>query len=270
MPCQRLGSARRIGYARGMHISDLPLSFLGLAAAAFFAGAMNALAGGGSFITFPALLLTGLDPRAANITNTVALFPGQIASGWAGRHLAQDVGEVSFTKLIVISVAGGVVGALLLLATPPSFFAALVPYLVLFATLIFAWGSFGRKQGAQETAKLPARPVALIQFAVGIYGGYFGGGMGFVMLAVLSLAGVAVRNAGAMKNVFASVINFAAALVFFTAPDIAWIQALIVAVAASLGGLSGVWLLRRIPERVLRITVVLIGLAVTVAMILKA
>ena len=122
-----------------MDISHLPISFLALGGAAFFAGAMNALAGGGSFITFPALLLTGLDPRAANITNTVALFPGQIASGWAGRHLAQGVGDISFTKLVLISLAGGAVGALLLLATPPSFFAAMVPYLVLFATLVFAW-----------------------------------------------------------------------------------------------------------------------------------
>ncbi len=252
-----------------MDISHLPISFLALGGAAFFAGAMNALAGGGSFITFPALLLTGLDPRAANITNTVALFPGQIASGWAGRHLAQGVGDISFTKLVLISLAGGAVGALLLLATPPSFFAAMVPYLVLFATLVFAWGSFGRKPGQAEAAKLPPRPTALIQFAVGIYGGYFGGGMGFVMLALLSLAGVSVRNASAMKNVFASVINLAAALVFFTAPDIAWPQAVIAAVASSLGGLSGVWLLRRIPDRLLRAGVVMVGLAVTVAMFVR-
>ena len=116
--------------------------------AAILAGAMNALAGGGSFITFPALLLAGLDARAANITSTIALFPGQVSTGLAGRRLVTGVPDLPFRALAAISLAGGVLGALLLLATPAAFFARLVPWLVLFATAVFAWGSFRRPSAA--------------------------------------------------------------------------------------------------------------------------
>ena len=113
--------------------------------AGLWAGVQNALAGGGSFVTLPTLILSGLDARAANITSTVALFPGQCATGLAGRKLVSGTERLSFKALFAISLAGGVLGALLLLATPPSFFARLVPWLVLFATVLFAWGSFFRK-----------------------------------------------------------------------------------------------------------------------------
>jgi len=251
-----------------MEIAHLPLSFLALGLAAFLAGAMNALAGGGSFITLPALMLTGLDPRAANITSTIALFPGQITSGLAGRALVQGVGGLPFSALMAISLGGGAVGALLLLATPPAFFAAMVPYLVLFATAVFAWGSFMRKPGAVQRA-LPHRVAALAQFCISIYGGFFGGGIGFLMLAVLTLAGVGMRNAGAMKNVLAGTMNASAVLVFLLSPDIAWVQAAIVAVTAMAGGLIGAWMLRRVNEKLLRGFVVLVGLTLTVAMFLR-
>lgn len=126
-------------------LTTLPWPLILLFVASFLAGGMNALAGGGSFITFPALLLTGLDPRAANITSTIALFPGQVTSGLAGRAYVTGIGRMPFVGLATISLGGGAVGALLLLATPPDFFAKLVPYLVLFATAAFAWGSFLHK-----------------------------------------------------------------------------------------------------------------------------
>src|SRR5580704_17871108 len=110
--------------------------------AALWAGVQNALAGGGSFITLPTLMLTGLDARAANITSTIALFPGQLTTGWVGRDNVAGAGGHGFGVLAAISLVGGAVGAVLLLATPPAFFARLVPYLVLFATAVFAWGSF--------------------------------------------------------------------------------------------------------------------------------
>src|ERR1019366_8351514 len=113
--------------------------------AAFWAGTQNALAGGGSFITLPALILSGLDARAANITSTIALFPGQVTTGLAGRRLVSGAERLSFRALFVISLAGGVVGAGLLLATPPSSFARMLPWLVLTATALFAWGSFRPK-----------------------------------------------------------------------------------------------------------------------------
>src|SRR5476649_997871 len=116
-----------------------------IAAAGFFAGVQNALAGGGSFITFPALLLAGLNPLAANMTSTIAMFPSQTTSAVAGRKLVGDVGTLTFRDLFIISLVGGVLGAILLLNTPATFFARLVPWLILFATSVFAWGSFRRK-----------------------------------------------------------------------------------------------------------------------------
>src|SRR5665213_425793 len=150
--------------------------------AGVWAGAQNALAGGGSFVTLPTLILSGLDARAANITSTIALFPGQMTTGFAGRRLVSGAERLSFRALFGLSLAGGVVGALLLLATPPSFFAHLLPWLVLMATAIFTWGSFFRNTKV-ERPPLGALPASLAQFAIGIYGGYFGGGIGFLMLA---------------------------------------------------------------------------------------
>src|SRR5271154_4271190 len=114
--------------------------------ASLWEGVQNALAGGGSFITLPALMLTGMDARAANITSTIALFPAQIAMGWTGRKNVSGAAGLSFTVLVGVSLVCGALGAGLLLVTPPSFFARLVPWLVLFATALFAWGSFGPKR----------------------------------------------------------------------------------------------------------------------------
>src|SRR6478736_2776738 len=128
---------------------ELAMRLVVLFVAAVWAGAQNQLAGGGSFITLPSLMLTGMDARAANITSTVALFPGQLATGWTGRKSVSGAAELSFRTLVIISLLGGALGAVLLLVTPPSFFALLVPWLVLFATAIFAWGSFGPQRAAQ-------------------------------------------------------------------------------------------------------------------------
>jgi uncharacterized membrane protein YfcA len=180
-------------------------SFIILFFAAMWAGAQNALAGGGSFVTLPALMLTGMDARAANITSTIALFPAQLATGWTGRKFVSGVGALSFGMLVAVSLAGGALGALLLLVTPPSFFARLVPWLVLFATAIFAYGSFmPRREGATHLSRWGAMTA---QFFIAIYGGYFGGGIGFLMLAALTAAGLAIRPASANKNVLAGVMN---------------------------------------------------------------
>ena len=128
-----------------------------LFAAALWAGVQNALAGGGSFITLPSLILTGMDARAANITSTVALFPGQLVSGLSNRAHVSGAAGLSMRALIGISLAGGAVGAVLLLVTPSSFFAMLVPWLVLFATGIFAWGSFGPKREGSASQAAGAR-----------------------------------------------------------------------------------------------------------------
>ena len=236
--------------------------------AAFAAGVMNALAGGGSFVTFPALLLAGMDPRAANITSTVALFPGQITTAFAGRSLVGGSGALSFRALLGISLAGGVLGAVLLLETPPAFFARLVPYLVLFATSVFAWGSFAGRPNV-ATAGLGRLSGGAIQFGISIYGGYFGGGIGFLMLAALTMAGVAVRTAGATKNALAAAMNASAVLIFVFSPDVHWLPAAVVAVAAILGGLVGAWALKRVNERLLRGGVVVVGVLLTIGLFLR-
>lgn len=241
-----------------------------LAGVALLAGIQNALAGGGSFLTFPALLLFGMGARAANITSTVALFPGQIATGWAGRRHVAGAEGLSFRMLAGISLAGGAVGAALLLATPESFFQRLVPFLVLFATALFAWGSFFRGAPGEGGGHMPPAAAMAAQFAIAIYGGYFGGGIGMLMLAALTLAGLPVRNAAASKNVLAGVMNASAVLIFAFSPDVHWAAALATGAGALVGGQVGAWLVFRVNERALRIAVVILGLLLTVALFAKA
>lgn len=237
-----------------------------LLAASFAAGALNALAGGGSFLTFPALLLAGLDARAANITSTIALFPQQITTSAAGYRMASGAAGLGVGKLLAISLAGGAVGAILLLVTPSHIFAHLVPFLVLFATIVFAWGSFGRKPRGDAAARLGAGGAMAAQALIAVYGGYFGGGIGFLMLAALTAAGVAVRGAGATKNLLAAAMNAAAVLVFLFEAKIAWGLVFDVAVASVAGGLLGVYALRRLNETVLRGFIVVIGLLLTIGL----
>ena len=237
--------------------------------ASMWAGAQNALAGGGSFITLPSLMFTGMDARAANITSSVALFPGQIATGWTGRTLVSGAAGLPFWILAAISLIGGALGAVLLLITPPSFFAHLVPWLVLFATAIFAWGSFGPKR-ADGPPPLNRWGAAGAQFLIAIYGGYFGGGIGFLMLAALTAAGLLIRNAGATKNVLAAVMNASAVAIFAFSPEVRWFQAAIACAGAIIGGVAGGLMLHRIDERILRAFVVLVGIALTIGLFLKA
>src|SRR3954453_20528628 len=208
--------------------------------AGLWAGAENALAGGGSFVTLPALVLAGLDPRAANITSTVALFPGQVTSGLAARSLVSGAQHLSFRALFAISLVGGALGAILLLATPVVAFARMVPWLVLFATGMFAWGSFARRPSS--TVPLGPVPAGVIQFLIAIYGGYFGGGIGFLMLSALTVAELPVRSAGATKNVLSAVMNASAVAIFVFSPEVHWLNALFLGVGAILGGLGEAWM----------------------------
>ncbi|WP_295634547.1 sulfite exporter TauE/SafE family protein [Novosphingobium sp.] len=250
------------------HILSLALLF----AAALWAGAQNQLAGGGSFITLPALILTGMDARSANITSTVALFPGQITGGWIGRKNASGTASLSFRALVILSLIGGAVGAALLLLTPSNVFARMVPWLVLFATAAFAYGSFGRKPAAAEDSSggLGTFGAGAMQFGIAVYGGYFGGGIGFLMMAALALSRVPVRAAGATKNVLAGVMNFTAVLIFLFSGQVRWIQAGVACVGALIGSVVGARMLRWVDEKVLRIVVVIIGVALTVGLFLRA
>ncbi|HXW20232.1 MAG TPA: sulfite exporter TauE/SafE family protein [Roseiarcus sp.] len=237
--------------------------------ASVWAGTQNALAGGGSFITLPALIAAGMDARAANITSTVALFPAQLVTGYTSRASASGFEGLSLKALFAISFVGGAIGGLILLATPSSFFARLVPWLVLFATALFAFGSFVRNPSGLRAARLPPWGVAAVQFFIAIYGGYFGGGIGFLMMAALSAAGQNVRKAGATKNVLAGVMNAAAVAIFVFSADVHWLQAAVTAVGASIGGWGGAMMLERVNEKLLRIAVVMIGAVLTVGLFLR-
>ncbi|HEX3430679.1 MAG TPA: sulfite exporter TauE/SafE family protein [Rhizomicrobium sp.] len=236
--------------------------------AAIWAGAQNALAGGGSFVTLPALMFTGMDARAANITSTIALFPGQIATAWTGRTLVAGAEALSFRALAFISLVGGALGAVLLLVTPASVFARLVPWLVLFATGVFAWGSFARN--THGGTRLGRRGTAIAQFLIAVYGGYFGGGIGILMLAALTAAGFLIRAAGATKNVLAAVMNASAFVIFLFSPEVRWFQAAICGAGAVAGGIIGARLLSRIDERLLRAFVILVGVALTIGLFLRS
>jgi uncharacterized membrane protein YfcA len=239
-----------------------------LFAAALWAGVQNALAGGGSFITLPALMLTGMDARAANITSTVALFPAQLATGWTGRQHVAGAAGLTFRMLALISLIGGALGAILLLITPPTFFARLVPWLVLFATIVFAWGSFGARRATAP--RLGRTGAACAQLCISIYGGYFGGGIGFLMLAALTAAGLLMRNAGATKNVLAGVMNASAVAIFVFSPEVRWFAVLIASCGAIIGGIVGGLMLQKVNERALRLLVVLIGIALTIGLFLRS
>ena len=236
--------------------------------AGLWAGLQNSLAGGGSFVTLPALILGGMTPLAANITSTVALFPGQVATGVTGRRLVSGVGGLWFRALFWISVVGGAAGGLLLLNTPSSLFARLVPWLVLFATAVFAWGSFSRGQLGGRRHISP-RAAAVAQFLIAVYGGYFGGGIGFLMMAALTMAGLSTRIAAATKNALAGVMNASAVLLFVASPQVHWVPALVLGGGAVVGGLAGSWALYRIDEARLRVAVVCLGIALTVGLFLR-
>lgn len=248
------------------HPSISQLAFVALAG--LFAGTQNVLAGGGSFITFPSLLLAGLNPLAANMTSTIALFPNQVTSGLAGRRSAGGVGQLTVAQLFIISVVGGVAGAVLLTHTPVGIFTRLVPWLVLFATIVFIWGSFVRRVQPQ-TQGMSWKTLAAMQFAIAVYGGYFGGGIGILMLAALTVAGQPVRMAGATKNVLAMAMNASAVALFALAPQISWPFVLALGAGGVAGAFTGTWLMHRLPERVLRGFVVCVGLVLSVWLFLR-
>ncbi|WBO61194.1 sulfite exporter TauE/SafE family protein [Acidocella sp. MX-AZ03] len=173
--------------------------------------------------------------------------------------------------LFTVSVIGGAIGAILLLATPVSVFTHLVPWLIAFATIVFIWGSFFRKPRSEDEAPpISPRMGVVMQFIIAIYGGYFGGGIGILMMAALTAVGLAVRHAGATKNVLAGVVNVAAVVIFLVESKQNWLLVGVLAITAIIGGQVGVLILRHVPEKVLRVVVSLIGIALTIGMFLKA
>ena len=231
-------------------------------------GALNSVAGGGSFIAFPALLWTGVPPIPANATNTIALWSGTTASGGAYRKRL-DVPRRMMIPLLAASLIGGVAGAILLLRTPGQTFMRVLPWLTLGATLLFA---FGRKiagnRGSviqQETTRRALAGATLFQLCVGVYGGYFGGGMGIVMLAMLSTLGMSdIHAMNALKTVMGSVINGVAVVTFVLARAVYWKHGVVMIVGAIAGGYLGAHYAMKLPQAWVRTFVVLVGAGMTV------
>ena len=247
----------------------ISLSYLLLAAAAFLAGVMNAVAGGGTFVTFPALVFTGVPAVVANASNAVALFPASFASAWAYRHDFKNFEGVSFKAMTAVSLAGGTAGAALLLYTPEVTFNAVVPWLLLAATLIFA---FGPRIVPKLRTLVRIGPAALltIQFMVGIYGGYFGGAMGIVMLAVYSLFGLTDLNSmNATKALMSGLINGIAVVLFAAAGKVAWPQTIVMLIAAVLGGYFGARVARGMNPKHVRAGIIAISVTVTLAFFVR-
>ena len=247
----------------------MTMTYVILFIASLWAGTQNALAGGGTFITLPALMLTGMNALQANITSTIALFPGQVTSTWGGRGHVTGVGGLSFKMLVIISLVGGISGAILLLVTPSRIFAQMVPWLVLFATAIFAYGSFMPRKADRPPA-LNKWGAGTAQFGIAVYGGYFGGGIGFLMLAALTAAGLSIRNASANKNVLAGVMNASAVAIFAFAPQVQWLPCAVACVGAAIGGWIGGNMVSKVNEKFLRIAAVCIGVALTIGLFYRA
>jgi hypothetical protein len=240
-----------------------------LAGAGFLAGAMNAAAGGGSFISFPALVFAGVTPVSANASSTVALFPGAVTSSWAYRRALGGIGGVSLPVLLGVSMIGGLLGAALLLATPQGAFNVLVPWLLLLATLAFAFG--GRIGVALRRVVRIGRVTTLTaQFLLAIYGGYFGGAVGIMMMAVWGLLGTSdLRQMNPAKTVLVGAMNGVAVLYFIAAGAVVWPQTLAMLFAAALGGYAGAQVALRLDVQWLRAGVIAISSAITLSFFLR-
>jgi len=238
--------------------------------AAVLAGAMNSVAGGGSFFSFPALLFTGVPPIPANATNTVAVWPGSvasIASYW--QRLPRSARLM--VPLVTISLLGGIVGAIVLLHTPQATFMKLVPYLFGVATLLFAFGK-RLTRGLGRVIKRTGPPpwptllgLTFVQFFISIYGGFFGGGMGILMLAMLEMIHLDdIHAMNGLKALLGSAINGAALVTFVAARQVVWPQAILMIVGAVAGGYGGAHIAQKIDPRWVRGLVIGVGAGMTI------
>lgn len=237
---------------------------------AALAGGINSIAGGGTLLTFPALDLvlggTATAAVAANATSTVALLPGSIGGMWGYRR--EFVGMSRWVRwLLAPSLLGGIVGAWLLVALPAESFKRLVPWLILTATILFTaqpwiakWTGIGLPHESPTTATMYG--IALFQFAVAIYGGYFGAGIGILMLSAMAMMGLAdIHKMNALKSLFGTCINGVAATLFIAQGQVHWRWALPMAVAAVIGGFGAATIARRLDRRLVRGSVMLVGFA---------
>jgi uncharacterized protein len=245
-----------------------------LFAAGALGGAINAVAGGGSFVAFPALLFTGVAPVAANATNTLALWIGVTASGGAYRNRL-NISRRVMVPLIVTSVVGGLAGAVLLIKTPAQTFLRVLPWLLLGATLLFAFGKHltGRIAAgiSHESSDRAVAGASGFELIVAVYGGYFGGGIGIMNLAMLAAMGMTnIHEMNALKVVLGGVINGVAAVTFVVTGSIVWPQALVMTLGAVGGGYLAAHYSQKLPQSWIRGFVISVGAAMTIYFFVRA
>ena len=233
--------------------------------AGLLAGAMNAAAGGGSFVTIPALVFAGVPAVSANMTSTVALFPGAFASVYAYRTDFHDLNGVSVRTLMPVSLIGGVLGAVLLLVTPSRAFDLVVPWLLLAALLAFAF-SRPLAEWLSRFMTLGRPGLLVMQFLIAIYGGYFGGAVGILMLAMWSLFGVHdLRATAGLRSLLVGSLNACAVVIFASAGAVFWPQALVMLAGGLIGGYFGARIARTVDQKRLRMFIIALNTCITIA-----
>ncbi|MFG2497463.1 sulfite exporter TauE/SafE family protein [Streptomyces sp. NPDC048441] len=239
------------------------------------AGALNSVGGGGTFVALPALVASGLSPVTANASSTIALVPGAVASGWVYRRELTPLGATPTPALTMISVLGGGLGAGLLLALPAASFDAAVPWLLAFATVLLAFGRHLSKALSSSRGRplsMGSRTVLIGQFVLALYGGYFGGAVGIMMLALWSVGlGLDAAVSNPMRVVQVAAIYLSATALFLVASDALSTPLLLTAmlIGAVTGGFTGAHLARRLPARVLRSIILTTAVTMTVLYFLR-
>lgn len=245
------------------------LDLIILFTAAFGAGLLNTIAGGGSFLTFPALVFTGVPIVAANATSAVAVFPGYLGGALGFREELKQIARPRTLRLILITLIGGAVGSALLLVSSNEAFARIVPYLLLLATLAFLFGDQLRAMATRRTkAMKPEGAIGL--FAVSLYGGYFNGGLGIILLALFTLWGMKDINLmNGLKNGLSFALSAISVLIFALAGLVEWPQAILMMVGATLGGYAGAPVARALPKSVIKGIIAAIGFGMSAIFFLR-
>lgn len=237
---------------------------------AILAGTLNSVAGGGSFISFPVLLFTGMSPIAANATNTAAVWPGTVASTFAYRKEFNEEARTFLVPLLITGIIGGVLGAVILLHTPQTTFLRLVPWLLLFATALFAGSGQitkwvrSRNSGGVKSSRLFMAFGYFLELLMAMYIGYFGAGVGILVLALLAFFGMEnINTMNGIKVLLVSVVNGVSVLTFVWAGMIVWPQALLMAVGSILGGYGGAYFAQKMNPQSIRWVVIVVGCSMT-------
>lgn len=238
-----------------------------LVVAGYLAGVLNAIAGGGSFLTFPALVWAGVPPIMANATSAVAVLPGYLGGAAGFRRELAELSRRRHLQMSLVGLAGGLCGGLLLLVTPSALFEQVVPLLLLLATLMFAFGQPLLARLRRSQHPLPLLPGL---FVVSVYGGYFNGGLGIMLLAMFAAAGMTgLLLMNGLKNWISFVISLISVIAFALAGKVLWLEAGVMMLAATLGGYQGAALSRCLPTRWVKAFVVVVGLLMTLIFFIR-